>query len=119
MDSMDVRQEIEQARAGNLITQIGPIEFRDILVMLTDESLDFDAMCQSDHKKDRRLAKKLLLVGNLISESPDLLGKLLNEKWKALYFRSKGHGIIQTELLQSRLDPHSRLARAMGKYRKY
>ena len=95
---MNVIQEIEQAQAGCLITQIAPVEFRELIVQLLDESLDINALCQSDRKKDRVRAKKLLLLINLMHDTSEHLTTLLNTEWKTLFFRSKGNGIIRTEL---------------------
>lgn len=99
---LDVKQEIEQAQAGCLITQIAPVEFRELVVQLLDKSLDIDTLCQSDRKKDRILAKKLLLLINLLhDDTPNHLATfatLLNTKWKTLFFRSRGNGAISVEL---------------------
>jgi len=95
---LDVRQEVEQAKAGCLITQIAPVEFKELVVQFLDESLDIDALCQSDRKKDRIRAKKLLLLINLMDGTPEHLRTLLNTEWKTLFFRSKGDGIISSEL---------------------
>lgn len=95
---LDVKQEIEQAKAGCLITQIAPVEFRELVVQLLDKSLDVDALCQSNRKKDRIHAKKLLLLINLLHGTPEHLATLLNIKWKTLLFRSKGNGTISVEL---------------------
>lgn len=95
---MNVRQEIEQAQAGCLITQIAPIEFRELVVQLLDKTLDIDTLCQSNKKKDRIRAKKLLLLINLFDGTPEHLSTLLSTKWKMLFFRSKGDGGIAVEL---------------------
>ena len=97
---LDVRQEIEQVQAGCLITQIAPVEFRELIAQLFDESLDIDALCQSDRKKDRVQAKKLLLLLHLIDSAPEHFTMLLTAKWKTLFFRSKDNGTISSELLR-------------------
>jgi len=95
---MNVTQEIEQAQAGCLVTQIAPVEFKELLVQLIDKSLDLETLCHSDRKKDRSRAKKLLLLSNLIQDSPAHLTRLLNAEWETLFFRSMGNGIIKAEL---------------------
>ena len=95
---MNVRQEIEQAQAGCLITQVAPVEFRELVVQLLDESFDIECLCQSDRKSDRIRAKKLLLLINLLGDAPGHLRTLLNTKWTTLFFRSRGKGSIVVEL---------------------
>jgi len=108
---MNVTQEIEQAQAGCLVTQIAPVEFKELLVQLIDKSLDLETLCHSDRKKDRIRAKKLLLLSNLIQASPALLMRLLNTEWETLFFRSIGNGIIDAEL---KIGRHEKLVKTKG-----
>jgi len=97
-----VRQQIEQYKAGMLVTSIMPVEFKELVVLLLDKSTDLDTLGEtsSEHitKTQFRQAKKLLCLANLIRSSPDSFQLLLQQRWERLYFRAAGRGEVAVEV---------------------
>ena len=101
-----VRQQMEQRKPGELITSIMPVEFKELVVMLLDESTDTSVL----HKVDSMLvtkaqftqAKKLLCIANLIHNSPESFALLLQDNWEQLYFRAVGNGEMAAEIMKCR-----------------
>lgn len=95
---MNVKGEIEAKKPGQCITEVSSLELQELISRFFDSSFDLDALCESERKADRVLARKLLMVGQLVADSPVHLVRLNRLRWTKLYFMSLGNGEIDVQV---------------------
>jgi hypothetical protein len=110
---MNVKDEIESKKPGQCITEVSYAELQELINQLLDSSFDLDALCESECKADRVRARKLLMVEQLIADSPVHLIKLNKLQWSKLYFVSLGNGEIDVQVKATRQE----LTVKSGKYK--